>query len=164
LKVWCRRSLLVARRTVNFQELRLAIAHSRDRPALSDTFCFIICPAGDGEHCDATIGIKSTIGAANAAGPPFALCLLRRAVHHRSRQLALSDEDPENRSTSCCTLSRFCHANAAPPFDPTEGADYSTRRGLTVCNHHAPSLSRSKQSLRLPRVDFKTLIVGGSRK
>ena len=41
------------------QENRLAIVHSRDRCALSDTFCLIICPAGDGEHCDATIGINS---------------------------------------------------------------------------------------------------------
>ena len=72
LKVSSRRSLLVARRTANCQALRLAIAHCRDRCALSETFSLIICAADNGEHCDATIGIRSTImGAANAAGPPL---------------------------------------------------------------------------------------------
>src|SRR5215831_15438262 len=77
LKVSCRRSLLVARRTVNFQELRLAIAHSRDRSALSDSFCFIICPADDGEYRDAAI----VIGAANAAGPSLRRVAVDRHVH-----------------------------------------------------------------------------------
>src|SRR5215831_10157143 len=81
LKVSCRRSLLVARRTVNFQELRLAIAHSRDRCALSDALSFIICPADNGEHCDATIGIRSTIGAANAAGPSLRRVTVNRHIH-----------------------------------------------------------------------------------
>src|SRR6516165_423394 len=81
LKVSCRRSLLVARRTANCQELRLAIAHSRDRSALSDSFCFIICPADDGEHCDATIVIRSTIGAANLAGPPLRRVTVYRDIH-----------------------------------------------------------------------------------
>src|SRR5262249_52279780 len=81
LKVSSRRSLLVARRTVNFQELRLAIAHSRDRCALSDALSLIICPADNGEHCDATIGIRSTMGAANAAGPPLRRVTVNRHIH-----------------------------------------------------------------------------------
>src|SRR5262245_56897148 len=80
LKVSSRRSLLLARRAVSFQESRLAIVHSRDRCALSETCC--ICPAGVGEHCDATIRIFSTMGAANAAGPA-----LRRVTVYRDINL-----------------------------------------------------------------------------
>src|SRR5215813_2812595 len=79
LKVSSRRSLLLARRAVSSQELRLAIAHSRERCALSETCC--ICPAGVGEHCDATLGIISTMGAANAAGPPLRRVIVNRHIH-----------------------------------------------------------------------------------
>jgi len=46
---------------VTFQVFRLAIVHGHDRSALSEAFAFIMFPAGDGEHCDATIRITSRI-------------------------------------------------------------------------------------------------------